>query len=107
MRTHLFRWLEDLSQYFDNPNLPNELPRGGLVALFEKIAQFSRSGLLRVYDPLTYDIAFSILLFTGIDPEEAFHYMMAHCEFSALVFQERIHDSPFDRYREEHDQYGA
>jgi hypothetical protein len=48
-----------------------------------------------VYELFTFDNMFRLLLKTGYGHENALAFMMAHCSFSAYVFQERIHDEQY------------
>jgi hypothetical protein len=43
-----------------------------------------------LYDSFTFDNFFRLLLKAGFDHENSFHFMIAHCSLSAVVFQERI-----------------
>ena len=54
------------------------------------------NGLYDVYELYSFDNFFRLLLKDGLTLEEALYFMMANCNFSGLVFQERIHNR---RYR--------
>jgi hypothetical protein len=55
-----------------------------------------RNGMYIVYEPYTFDNLFRLFLKSGFDCEEALDFILANCSLSAVVFQERIHNS---RYR--------
>jgi hypothetical protein len=52
-----------------------------------------------VFDLYTFDNMFCLLLKEGFDHEEVMDFMMAECSFSAVVFQERIHNRKCRRLR--------
>lgn len=52
--------------------------------------------LYEIFELYSFDNFFRLLLKDGLTHEDALFFMLAHCNFSALVFQERIHNR---RYR--------
>ncbi|MBW1728643.1 MAG: hypothetical protein JRJ62_13940 [Deltaproteobacteria bacterium] len=68
----------------------------------ESLKYFPRdkSGLFIVFELYTFDNMFRLLLKEGFDHEEVMNFMLAECSFSALVFQERIHNNKFLRLNE-------
>jgi hypothetical protein len=58
-------------------------------------------GLIRVWDRFSFDNLFRLLLAAEMEHEDALMFMLAHCSFSALVFQERIHNQAYRDLRAE------
>jgi hypothetical protein len=56
----------------------------------------NRSNLNIVYDLYTFDNMFRLLLKSGYSHREALVFMLANCSFSAVVFQERIHNCTYE-----------
>lgn len=50
-----------------------------------------------VYEIFTFDYVFRFLLKSNFNHKEALVKMFCHCSFSALVFQERIHNNYYLR----------
>ena len=67
----------------------------------ESLKYFPRdqNDLFIVFELYTFDNMFRLLLKEGFDHEEAMNFMLAECSFSALVFQERIHNKKYRRLR--------
>ena len=55
----------------------------------------SKSGLFIVYELFTFDNFFRLLLKAGFTHNQGIDFMIANCDFSAYVFQERIHNNEF------------
>jgi hypothetical protein len=62
------------------------------------LSEFSteRNGLYIVYELYTFDNLFRPLLKADFEHEEALHFTVANCSFSAVVFQERIHNKGYE-----------
>ena len=54
-----------------------------------------QSGLYIIYDLFSFDNFFRLLLKDGYSHEDALEYMLASCSFSAVAFQERIHNKKY------------
>lgn len=52
-------------------------------------------GLYIIYELYSFDNFFRLLLKNKLDHEEAMDFMISSCSFSALVFQERIHNKKY------------
>ncbi len=52
-------------------------------------------GLYIVYELFTFDNLFKLILNSGFNHDDALDFMLANCSFSALVFQERIHNKKY------------
>lgn len=48
-----------------------------------------------IYELFSFDNFFRLLLKDEYDHEDALEFMLASCSFSALVFQERIHNKKY------------
>jgi hypothetical protein len=55
----------------------------------------AKNDLYIVFEMYTFDNLFKLLLKSGFDHEEAREFMIANCNFSALVFQDRIHNQAY------------
>jgi len=66
-----------------------------LADIFNFFAQ-DKNGLLIVYELFTFDNLFRLILADGYSHDEVLDFMIANCSFSALVFQERIHDNKYE-----------
>ncbi|PIR41862.1 MAG: hypothetical protein COV30_01580 [Candidatus Yanofskybacteria bacterium CG10_big_fil_rev_8_21_14_0_10_37_15] len=53
------------------------------------------NGLYIIYELYSFDNFFRLLLKNKLDHEEAMDFMVSDCSFSALVFQERIHNKKY------------
>ncbi len=51
------------------------------------------------YDLFTFDALFRVLLRNGYDHEEALMYVIANCDMSALVFQDRTHNNYYEKIK--------
>lgn len=60
-----------------------------------------QSGLFIVFELYTFDNMFRLLLREGIEHDDVINFMLAECSFSALVFQERIHNKKYLRLDEQ------
>lgn len=58
-----------------------------------------RNDLYIVFELFTFDNLFKLLLKDGFEHDEACDFMIANCSFSAVVFQERIHNKRYRRIR--------
>lgn len=56
-----------------------------------------KNDLFIVFELYTFDNLFKLLLKGNFDHEEACDFMIANCNFSALVFQDRIHNQAYKK----------
>ena len=65
--------------------------------MFEFLKEFpqNREGLYIVYELFTFDNLFRLILNAGFTHDETMDFMISNCSFSALMFQERIHNEKF------------
>lgn len=65
--------------------------------MFEFLKEFpqNREGLYIVYELFTFDNLFRLILDAGFNHDETMNFMISNCSFSALIFQERIHNNKF------------
>lgn len=66
-----------------------------LLEQLEEWAWFTDWGMLCIWERFTFDFCFKLLLHCGLDHEEAMFWMLAECDFSALTWQERIHNKAY------------
>ena len=65
--------------------------------MFEFLKEFPQNteGLYIVYELFTFDNLFRLILAAGYNHDETMDFMISKCSFSAIVFQERIHNNKF------------
>lgn len=68
---------------------------------FLKVFPRDGAGMMRVWELFSFDNLFRLLLKAGMDHEEAMTFMLAECDFSAVPWQERIHNKRYRRLRAE------
>ena len=68
---------------------------------FLKYFPREKNGMFIVYDRFTFDNLFRLLLASDFDYEDAMEFMLVNCSFSALVWQERIHNRRYRKLRGE------
>jgi hypothetical protein len=54
-----------------------------------------KAGLYIIYDLFSFDNFFRLLLKDGYSHEDALMFMLSSCSFSALIFQERMHNKKY------------
>jgi len=64
---------------------------------FKSLSYFPKDGsdLFIVFELYTFDNMFRLLLMGDFDHEDVLNFMLSECSFSALVFQERIHNKKY------------
>ena len=70
---------------------------------FEFLKDFPRdqNGMMCVWEVYSFDNIFRLLLKADMDYDDALMFMLAECDFSAVVWQERIHNEAYAELRAE------